>query len=121
MDPAAGRLSYGYHAICGVVAPGGPVFHVWRVSARGAARRSCGPQLGALIAIIGGMLIYGSFNPPVRALVMVVAVLSKLIFSILAVVNGFGSQLAVAISFDVIVIAVFVSYLVTRKPPLSGL
>ena len=28
---------------------------------------------GALIALVGGMLIYGAFNPPVRTLVLTVA------------------------------------------------
>jgi hypothetical protein len=35
---------------------------------------------GVLIALIGGMLIYGAFNPPVRPLVLTVASISKAVF-----------------------------------------
>ena len=45
---------------------------------------------GALIALIGGMLIYGAFNIEVRNLVLLVAALSKIIFITLVITNGFG-------------------------------
>mgnify|MGYP007112898963 CR=1 FL=1 len=45
---------------------------------------------GALIALGGGMLIYGAYNVASRSLVLVVAVVSKLVF--ITLVLSFGSQ-----------------------------
>lgn len=70
---------------------------------------------GALIALIGGMLMYGAFNIAVRQLVLIVAVLSKLIFITLIIINGFGQQLTLAISFDAILILIFSIYLYSNQ------
>src|SRR5262245_58859028 len=43
---------------------------------------------GALIALVGGMLIYGAYHPPVRPLVLTVAGLSKVIFIGLIATHG---------------------------------
>ena len=43
---------------------------------------------GVLIALIGAMLIYSAFNPPVRSMTLVVAGLSKLIFIGLVLSHG---------------------------------
>ncbi len=43
---------------------------------------------GALIALIGAMLIYGAFDPPSRPLILVVACASKLIFIGLVIACG---------------------------------
>ena len=45
---------------------------------------------GALITLVGAMLIYGAFNPQQRPLILTIAGLSKLIFVGLLVL--FGSQ-----------------------------
>ena len=70
---------------------------------------------GALIALIGGMLIYGAFNIAVRQLVLIVAVLSKVIFISLVITNGFGEKLTLAISFDAVLIIIFSTYLYSNK------
>ena len=70
---------------------------------------------GALVALIGGMLVYGAFNIAVRQLVLVVAILSKLTFIILVIINGFAQQLALAITFDSIIILIFLTYLYSNK------
>lgn len=49
---------------------------------------------GVLIAIVGGMLIYGAFQPNVRRLVLTVAGASKLAFIVLILL--FGIYLAAA-------------------------
>lgn len=64
-----------------------------------------------LIALIGGMLIYGAFNQEVRQLVLVVAVLSKMTFIALVIIYGFGHKLIIPILFDGILILLFSSYL----------
>jgi hypothetical protein len=68
---------------------------------------------GALIAIIGAMLIYAAYNPASRPLVLVVAVVSKLIFISLNLVYGpqFLEKSALAIIVDSVMIALFLIYL----------
>ena len=70
---------------------------------------------GALIALIGGMLIYGAYKEEVRSLVLSVAALSKIIFITLVISNGFGSKLLTAITLDAIFIFIFLVYLFTSK------
>ena len=70
---------------------------------------------GALIALVGAMLVYGSFHPPVRALVLAVAGLSKLIFIGLVLAHGrhyLGYQAGTAILVDLAMVALFTAYLV---------
>ena len=70
---------------------------------------------GALIALIGGMLMYGAFNIAVRQLVLVVAILSKSIFITLVTINGFAQQLTLPITFDSLIILIFLIYLYSNK------
>ena len=70
---------------------------------------------GALITLIGGMIIYGAYNLAVRKLVLIVAVLSKLTFISLVIFNGFGQKLFLALSFDVILIVIFSIYLFSNR------
>ena len=46
---------------------------------------------GALIFLVGAMLIYGAFTPPVRPLVLSVAAVSKAVFIALVLSSGAGS------------------------------
>ena len=70
---------------------------------------------GALIALIGGMLIYGAFKTEVRNLVLSVATLSKITFITLVISNGFGMKLLSAITFDAVLILIFLTYILTNK------
>ena len=70
---------------------------------------------GALIALVGGMLIYGAFHPEVRPLVLVVAVMSKLTFIALVVLYGFSELLVIAISIDAFIVALFILNLFSKK------
>jgi hypothetical protein len=70
---------------------------------------------GALIALVGAMLIYGAYNPPIRPLVLIVAGLSKLIFIALVLAYGsqyLGHQAGIAIVVDSVMVALFAGYLV---------
>jgi len=69
---------------------------------------------GALIALIGGMLIYGAFRKEVRNFVLSVAAISKFIFIALVILNGFSTQLLAAITFDAILILVFLTHILTN-------
>jgi hypothetical protein len=69
---------------------------------------------GALIALVGAMLIYGAYDPPGRPLILTVASLSKLIFIGLVLFHGsqyLGRQAGVSIVIDLIIVALFISYL----------
>lgn len=70
---------------------------------------------GALIALMGGMLIYGAYIIEVRNLVLTVAGLSKIIFISLVVLNGFGIKLLSAITFDAVLVLVFFYYIFTNE------
>lgn len=76
---------------------------------------------GALIALVGAMLIYGAFRPESRPLVLAVAGLSKLTFIALIVCSGsqyLGRQAGVAVLVDGLMVLLFAWYLVAarRKP-----
>jgi hypothetical protein len=69
---------------------------------------------GAVIAVIGVMLIYGAFNPPSRPLVLIVAGLSKLIFIGLVLIYGsqyLGQRVGISIVVDLVMVLLFVAYL----------
>ena len=73
---------------------------------------------GALIAIVGAMLIYGAFNPPTRSLVLIVAALSKAIFIGLVLSHGgryLGHQAGVAVVVDSMMVALFAWYLLAAR------
>ncbi|MCG6149980.1 hypothetical protein LFX15_16890 [Leptospira levettii] len=72
---------------------------------------------GALIAIVGGMLVYGAYHEPNRNLVLVVASISKSIFILLNLVYGqaYLAKSSPALVFDSLLVIIFVSYLVSKS------
>src|SRR5262245_36433994 len=73
---------------------------------------------GALIALVGGMLLYGAFHPPVRSLVLVVAGVSKAIFIALVLSQGgrfLNQQVGIAVVVDSLMVALFAWYLVMLR------
>ena len=74
---------------------------------------------GALIALMGAMLLYGAYHPPVRPLVLTVAGTSKIIFIGLVLAHGgqyLGHQAGLAILIDAVMVALFAGYLIgTRR------
>jgi len=70
---------------------------------------------GALIALVGAMLIYGAFNPASRPLVLTVAGISKLVFIGLVLTYGtqfLGQQVGVAMGIDLVMVVLFAVYLI---------
>jgi hypothetical protein len=68
-----------------------------------------------LIALMGAMLLYGAYHPPVRSLVLTVAGTSKLVFIGLVLAHGghyLGHQAGIAIVIDSIMVALFATYLI---------
>ena len=73
---------------------------------------------GALIALVGGMLIYGAFEPLSRRLVLIVAGFSKVVFVALLVSYGrqyIGQQAAVSIAIDLAMVLLFIIYLFATR------
>jgi len=73
---------------------------------------------GALIALIGAMLIYGAYNPPTRPLVLTIAGLSKLTFIGLVLTYGnqyLGHQVGVSIAVDLVMVVLFMCYLMAAR------
>ena len=73
---------------------------------------------GALIGIVGVLLIYGAFNPPVRPVALSVAGVSKIVFISLVLTIGqqyLGHQAGVAIVVDSVMVAVFAVYLLSER------
>ena len=79
---------------------------------------------GALIALVGAMLIYGAYDPPGRPLILTVAGLSKLIFIGLVLSKGgqyLGHQAGLAVVIDLLMVALFIGYLVgVRRSQAAG-
>lgn len=79
---------------------------------------------GALIALVGAMLIYGANRPASRPLVLTVAAVSKTIFIGLILVYGrqfLGHQAGIAVVVDSLMVIVFLVYLLgSRGPQQSG-
>ena len=76
---------------------------------------------GALIALVGAMLIYGARKPEVRPLALTVAGASKAVFIALVLSHGgrfLGYQAGIAVFVDALWVMVFASYLVAvRRAP----
>ncbi len=74
---------------------------------------------GALITLVGAMLIYGAFHIPSRPLILIISSISKLIFIGLVLTYGqsFLGRAGLALGIDLIAVTLFLTYLlVTRLP-----
>jgi uncharacterized protein YacL len=72
---------------------------------------------GALIGLMGGMLIYGAFNPINRPFILVVVSISKVIFIALVLVYGsaYLGKAGIALAFDSIIVLLYSAYLVAIR------
>jgi hypothetical protein len=73
---------------------------------------------GALITLMGAMLIYGAFNPLVRSFALTVAGASKLVFIALVLSYGgryLGQQAGIAIAIDLVWVVLFALYLLGAR------
>ncbi len=72
---------------------------------------------GALITLVGAMLIYGAFKPLHHSLVLVVASISKIVFIglVLTIGNQYLGKAGVVIAFDSIVVIIFLIYLAKAR------
>jgi hypothetical protein len=78
---------------------------------------------GALIALIGAMLVYAAGNPAVRPLALTVAGTSKAIFITLVLSQGtrfLEYQAGVAVIIDAIWVIVFAAYLMATRGSMTA-
>jgi len=79
---------------------------------------------GVLIALVGSMLVYGAYNPPVRGLVLAVAGLSKVTFISLVLVYGkafLGHQAGISVAVDSVMVLLFLGYFIATHRGASRL
>jgi hypothetical protein len=75
---------------------------------------------GALIGLMGAMLVYGAFNTAARPLVLTVAGLNKLAFIAFILLFGrpfLGQKAGVAVISDLVQVALFAAYLIAARRP----
>ena len=75
---------------------------------------------GALIALIGAMLLYAAYEPAVRPLVLTVAGASKVIFIALVLSHGdafLGFQAGIAVIVDSVMVVAFAVCLMRLREP----
>lgn len=75
---------------------------------------------GALIFMVGGMLIYGAFNLAARPMALLVGAASKVVYISLILVNGsrfLSPQATVTIVVDAVMVMIFITYLLGPKRP----
>jgi hypothetical protein len=73
---------------------------------------------GALVGLVGGMLIYAARRPAVRPLALTVAAASKATFIALVLSHGalfLSYQAGVAVVVDLLWVLVFSAYLITHR------
>jgi hypothetical protein len=74
---------------------------------------------GALVGLMGAMLIYAARRPAVRPLALAVAGASKAVFIALVLVHGrhfLSHQAGIAVVIDLLWVIVFAAYLATERP-----
>jgi hypothetical protein len=73
---------------------------------------------GALIGLIGIMLIYGAFNASVRKFTLVIAGISKIIFISLVLSSGIawsGLGAGIAVIADSVMVVLYIAYLLLSR------
>jgi hypothetical protein len=78
---------------------------------------------GALIGIVGLLLLYGALRPSIRAAALCVAGASKVIFIILVLTYGrqfLGYQAGIAVVVDSLMVVVFAAYLASTRSSIAA-
>ena len=75
---------------------------------------------GALIALLGAMLVYGARKPVVRPMALAVAGASKAMFVALVLSHGGRLQAGIAVLVDGLWVMVFAAYLLSVRRTRTG-
>lgn len=72
------------------------------------------PNWGVLVALMGGLLLYGAVHVPARRLALVIAGASKIAFIALVLMQGgrYLGSLGIVIAFDSVTVVLFALYLI---------
>ncbi len=99
--------------IYAAIAPEAALMYTFGASISGPIAEIVVRNWGALITLVGAMLIYGAFNPLHRSLVLVVASISKFVFIglVLTIGNQYLGNAVVTIAIDSVVVILFIAYL----------
>ena len=109
--------------IHGAIAPDGALRSTFGETLDGPVADVVVRNWGALIALMGAMLIYGARHPAVRPMVLVVTGASKAIFIALVLSHGgrfLAYQAGVAVAVDLVWVAAFAAYLLAARRPATA-
>ncbi len=103
--------------IYAVVAPEAALMSTFGESLKGPLAEIIVRNWGALITLVGGLLIYGAFQPLHRSLILVFSSASKIIFIglVLTIGSEYLQKAGVVIGFDILVVSMFIFHLLTVK------
>lgn len=98
-----------------VIAPEAALMFTFGESISGPIAEIVVRNWGALITMIGILLIYGAFRPNYRPLILMMAIVSKTIFIglVLSIGRQYLSTAGLSIAFDSLVVLIFAAYLVS--------
>jgi len=100
------------------IAPEAALESTFGESLRGPVAEMVVRNWGALIAMVGGMLLYGAFVPSSRDLVLVIAGASKAVFIGLVLSHGsqyLRYQAGIAVATDTLMVILFAWYLIVSR------
>ena len=109
--------------IYAVVAPEAALRSTFGESVSGPVANLVVRNWGALIGLVGAMLIYAASRPALRRMALTGAASSKAVFIALVLSNGgrfLGYQAGIAVIVDLIWVAVFATYLLATRGPATG-
>lgn len=103
--------------VLALIAPKMALEHTFGQSLEGPLAEVVVRSWGALITLIGAMLVFGAYRPEYRSFILVVASVSKLIFVglVLSVGSQYLGKAGLTIAFDGVLAVVFIAYLLGEK------
>lgn len=107
-----------FSMIYGLVAPQAQLQSTFGATLDGPVADIVVRNWGALIAMVGGILMFAAFHPPSRIVAAGAAIASKSVFIALVLSKGtayLGHQAGVAVVADSLMVLVFLWYLASRR------
>ena len=105
----------GFYAL---VAPQAAVAGTYGAALEGSIADVIVRNWGAIIGMVGLMLVYGAYRPAVRPLVLTAAACSKLVFISLVLAHGsrfLAEPVRVSLAVDLLMVGLFVAWLSSHR------
>lgn len=120
---ASGALTFSM--IYAAIAPQAALESTFGASLEGPLAEIIVRNWGALVALVGVLLMYGAYQPTSRPLILTLASIGKLTFIALVLLYGtqyLGRQAGIVILIDLVMVSLYLGYLVgiNQKPPLES-